>query len=113
MTSFKNYLIGGCIAGVFLLGYGCSRFLSGHDRYLVRTYNDKPFVVDREAGEKQEIIEVNGSMQLGDLKYRLQGILEDDGLEACLQRAEKKVKKGQEESRKLFKQPLIEWKHDR
>ncbi|MDP3917233.1 MAG: hypothetical protein Q8Q42_03010 [Nanoarchaeota archaeon] len=70
--------------GFFLVGYAMHGCTNSDERYAVKRYNKDPFLVDKKIGERVEIFNENGKMQLGDLEYRLECLLENSNLRNCI-----------------------------
>lgn len=70
--------------GIFVAGYVVSGCVREDQRYDIVRYEEKPFLVDKKLSERIEINRHNEKLQLGDLEYRVEGVLEDDRLMECL-----------------------------
>jgi len=70
--------------GIFVAGYAVSSCVNTDIRYDVTRYDRKPFLVDKKLSERVEIINEDGKMQLGDLEYRIECLVEDDKLKETL-----------------------------
>lgn len=70
--------------GLIFVGYAMHGCVSNDSRYSIKRYDKKPFLVDKRMGERIEIFNRNGKMQLGDLEYRLECIIEDNQLKDCI-----------------------------
>lgn len=70
--------------GIFIAGYTVSGCVREDPRYDVVRYEEKPFLVDKKLSERVEIKSENGKLQLGDLEYRVECVLEDSRLMECV-----------------------------
>ncbi|MBT4577053.1 hypothetical protein HOM13_03380 [Candidatus Woesearchaeota archaeon] len=70
--------------GIFVAGYSVSGCVREDPRYDVVRYEEKPYLVDKNLSKKVEIKNDNGNLQLGDLEYRVECVLEDRRLLRCL-----------------------------
>lgn len=76
--------------GIFVSGYAVSGCIREDPRYDIVRYEEKPFLLDKRLSERVEINNENGKLQLGDLEYRLEGVLDDNRLIDCVNSLKKK-----------------------
>ncbi len=76
--------------GIFIAGYAVSGCVREDPRYDIVRYEEKPFLIDKSLSERVEIKNENGKLQLGDLEYRVECVLEDDRLMECVNSLKKK-----------------------
>jgi len=72
-------------SGLFVAGYAVKGCVSEDMRYDIRRYGEKPFLVDKKLGQRVEIVNDNDCVQLGDLEYRVECILENPRLKESLE----------------------------
>ncbi len=83
-------------SGIFIAGYSVSGCVREDPRYDVVRYEERPYLVDKKLSEKVEIKKDNGKLQLGDLEYRVECVLEDRRLLECLNTLKEKWVKDHE-----------------
>ncbi len=77
--------------GLFVAGYAMHGCVSNDARYDVARYSGKPFLVDKKLSERVEITNKSGKMQLGDLEYRIECLIDDDKLKDTIYSLKRKL----------------------
>jgi hypothetical protein len=79
--------------GIFAAGYMTHSCVGEDQRYDIRRYSEKPYLVDKTLGERVEIKYENEKLQLGDLEYRVECILEDHKFEDHIESLKGRLRK--------------------
>lgn len=96
MAFFEGFGRAVFYTGIFVAGYSVSGCVREDPRYDVVRYEEKPYLVDKSLSKKVEIKNDNGNLQLGDLEYRVECVLQDRRLLSCLNTLKEKWERDNE-----------------
>ncbi len=71
---------------LFVGGYMFNSYVHGDERYSVQRVDDVPYLMDKRTERRLRIYE--GSMQVGSLEHRLEGVLQDPRMTVALEQME-------------------------
>tara|TARA_Y100000310_G_scaffold285479_1_gene308957 strand:- start:2900 stop:3184 length:285 start_codon:yes stop_codon:yes gene_type:complete len=77
--------------GLIVAGYAMHGCVNNDKRYDVRRYDGTPYLIDKRLDERLVITSDGEKMQLGDLEYRVESVLEDDKLREHLNKLKRKM----------------------